>query len=231
MMSDIERKLGYFDIWYATLPADMVELKNVQIKLYGKPKNYLNHALIVLHLYDEFAGTDKEYQSDSTIMTANGEFYIHPGTNRYLLERVCKEMPKSKVLIINRWGTTYEQVLKSFPDAKLYKENVMCAMNYKEKPHKLVAAHGMKCGWEGHKDTWLIHVKEHLQTQVHNGITRVIHPVFNTTNTSLSIYFQDQCKIILGPQSETTRLDITVMEEFTIGVLKHFRGYVSDYIV
>lgn len=123
--------ISQFEIYEATVGDHVFE--HVDQKLHSPYPHVLeNMSRLIIALYYE----DK-IRDAVTIMAANNEYYLHPGTNRYLISKVLGlDCP---ALIINRWNTSYDEVKSHFPDAVPYEKDFPSFVSYvnKFKSHRI----------------------------------------------------------------------------------------------
>ena len=187
-------ELGYFKVWKAKLPRGL-KVQDMNDKLDRDHRGWWTHIIACLTLHKEIVVDKHVYKNTSLIMTAMGKYYIHPGTKRYLLESICHEFPQSDVLILNRWGTTDNQIKSTFPDAKRHRAHFDGWFNYKDMPHKNVTAHGLKTDREGGKDWWLHNAKAQT-TRYQYGQDHYTHPLVE--DRCVEYWYKGQRKIIVG---------------------------------
>tara|TARA_B110000902_G_scaffold62467_1_gene73908 strand:- start:18777 stop:19364 length:588 start_codon:yes stop_codon:yes gene_type:complete len=123
--------ISQFEIYEATIGDHVFDHVDNQLKV-SYPHVLENMARLIVALYYEEQITDAV-----TIMAANNEFYLHPGTNRYLVSKVLGT--ECRALIINRWNTSYYEVKSAFPDAVPYEKDFPSFVSYvnKFKSHRL----------------------------------------------------------------------------------------------
>ena len=110
-----------YEVFVSKIPRDF-KFQNVESKLQTR-RNYYEMGKIALALYGA-----KVYEDPATVHAVNQEYYIHPGITRYVLSRVCQDMPELECLIINRWNT---DVRKDFPDAEIFDVSFNVGMFFK----------------------------------------------------------------------------------------------------
>lgn len=214
-MDNFERELGYFEMWKAKLPRGL-PVQDMNTKLSGHHKDWWTHTVACLSLYQQIVKKGDSYVNTSLIMSAMGKYYIHPGTKRYILESICDQFPQSDVLIMNRWGTTEEQILKDFPDAKRHREDFNGWFNYKDIPKKDVYAHGLKTDRKGGKDMWL-HAARKGTNIIAEG--HYDHPLIY--GRCIEFWYQGKKAITIG-RGEATRVDVYDVYHFTKILLREY---------
>ena len=209
-MNSFENELGYFQMWKAKLPRGLT-VQDMNVKLSGHHKDWWTHTVACLTLYKQIVKDGDSYVNTSLIMSAMGKYYIHPGTKRYILESICDQFPQSDVLIMNRWGTTEEQILTDFPDAKRHREDFDGWFNYKDLPHKNVHAHGLKTDRKGGKDMWLHTARK--------GTRRIAESHYDhmplLRGRSIECWYGGKKVITLGAFPEVKRVNVKDVYHFT----------------
>jgi len=90
---------------------------------------------------------DGYYKNPITIIAVNNAYSIHPGSHRYVLNRVDSTMPELYGLVIDRYGTTKSMIEDTFQcEAKIYEEDFIGYFQYKNKVvnSHLTIGHGIK---------------------------------------------------------------------------------------
>jgi hypothetical protein len=116
----------FYQIYEATVPDNFTE-KYIEDRI--NQLSYLHRiAKTLIRIYES-----RPIYDDSIQITAlNGEYMVHPGVHRMIVGRLIEQ--PIKAFIVNRYGTSYEEILKTFPDAKPYNENMNALFVRKETP-------------------------------------------------------------------------------------------------
>ena len=90
---------------------------------------------------------DGYYKNPITITAVNNTYSIHPGSHRYVLNKVDPTMPELYGLVIDRYGTTKSMIEDTFQcEAKIYEKDFIGYFQYKNKVvnSHLTIGHGVK---------------------------------------------------------------------------------------
>ena len=191
-----EQKLDRFEIYKATIGEFVFH--EVENKLHSPyPHVLYNIAKICIGLYFE-----ERIEEPVTIWTANNQYSLHPGTNRYLFSQVFN-LPL-EAYIINRWGTTAEQIKYNFPDAQPFDGDMEAYISYVHKFN----VHRIKPGRS---------VKKHEFSQA-----AVNTDFFN--DKGLVVYSQGEIKAKLGNRN-FEEVEVDSMIEYVKQVLRRYTDY------
>jgi hypothetical protein len=106
----------FYQIYEATVPNNFSE-KYIEDKI--NQLTYLPRiAKTLIRIYESRPIYDDTIQ----ITALNGEYIVHPGVHRMIVGRLIEQ--PIKAFIVNRYGTSYEEILKTFPNARPYEENM-----------------------------------------------------------------------------------------------------------
>lgn len=189
-------KLDQFEIYKATI-GDFV-FEDVEDKLHSPyPHVLYNIAKICTALYFE-----ERIEDPVTVWTVNNQYCLHPGTNRYLFSKVFN-LPL-EAYIINRWGTTADQIKNNFPDSQPFTGDIEAFIGY---VHKF-RVHRIKPGRS---------VKKHEFSQA-----AVATNFFN--DKGLAIYCQGELKVKLGARNFRD-VEVDSMVEYVKQVLRRYTDY------
>ena len=118
-------RLDYYQIYYATVPESFTE-SYLEDRI--NQKFYLPRiAKTLIKLYQS-----KPIKDDIIQITAlNGQYMIHPGVHRWVIGKLTGQVIKA--YIVNRYGTSYETIQQTFPDAILYQQSMNSIFCFKDK--------------------------------------------------------------------------------------------------
>lgn len=88
---------------------------------------------------------DGYYQEPLWITAINNTYSIHPGSSRYILNRVSSTMPPLKAIVVDRYGTSQQMISDTFEcDATSHRDNFVGYWRHKHNPAKQNDGHMFK---------------------------------------------------------------------------------------
>lgn len=205
----MENTIDRYEIYEVTIPRNF-HFPHIDDKVNITEKGYYLLAKHSIGLYWEGEFTDY-----ATITAVNRQYYLHPGSNRYLVARTVKEFNEVKALVINRWGTTYEMIKQDFPDAKLYRESFVGYMNFRdalEPGEGALLGHGLKPYRTVNKNAFDQAAKSSPTLLQYNP-------------KGLEVIYNGERKVILGNQEDFITVNISTIYEYIQYVLVHFTDF------
>ena len=208
-----ESTIDRFQIYKVTVPRDY-PFPNIDNKVEMNEKGYRHMAAGILGVY-----WDGYYKDLATITAVNCELYIHPGSNRYVMSRINPNFPPVTALLIDRWGTPYEWIKKTFPDAELYTESFIGFMNfshYEEPGQGLIKGHGLKPHRTVNKSAFDLATTE-------------TDTILDYNKQGLRVLYNGEEKIILGNKNDYKTVDIKSIYQYGEELLKHFTDFEGPF--
>lgn len=135
-------------IYEVTVPRSYWNQEVEDKLLWQDPSDFLTQGNALLGIW-----SDGFYEEPIHLTAVNNRYSLHPGTARYLLNRITSEMPPLKGLVVNRYGTTKEMIEDTFScEATLYEKSFDAYMQFKYKFGK--QGHGIKMFRRKNKSDW-----------------------------------------------------------------------------
>jgi hypothetical protein len=209
----LESTIDRFQIYRVTVPRDY-PFPNIDNKIDMNESGYRNLAGVFLGVYWE-----GYYEDPVTITAVNCELYIHPGSSRYVMSRINPNFPPVTALLIDRWGTPYQWIKDTFPDAELYTESFIGFMNfmhYEEPGQGLLKGHGLKPHRTVNKTAFDL-------------ATTKADAILKYNKQGLRVLYNGEQKIILGNENDYKTVDIKSIYQYGEELLKHFTDYEGTF--
>lgn len=204
-MQDTRKALDYYEIYKVTVPRDWhCPLMEDKVK-WAPADTFHNVGRAVIGVHND------GYYAEPMIVTAvNNEYCVHPGSSRYLLNRVDPSMPPLTALIVNRYGTTQAQIEEQFYDVSLYDEDFVSFFKFKNNPNKGTVGHTFKPGRQVNKSEFDITVMDTNQDYL------------SYSQTKISFFYNQRHLVDFGPWNiePTTQCNVKNMSDFATKVLE-----------
>jgi len=212
----LESTIDRFQVYKVTVPRHY-PFPNIDKRVEMNDRGYRNFAGATLGVY-----WDGYYKDYATIIAANCEVFLHPGTNRYVMSRINPNFPEVTALLINRWGTSFDWIKSQFPDAELYTDSFAAFMSFRHEDEPgagMLLGHGLKSHRTVNKSAFDVAV---MATE----------NLFDYNPVGLRVVYKGEQKIILGNQREYKTVDINSIYDYSGVLLKHFtdfEGQLDDF--